>query len=417
MHVVRAALFLLPCCALAQDCSIPFTQALFGVQQEADIFYGTATRFNNGTDSLRLNLYKPVGDGQTERPLVVAVHGGGFTGGHRNDLNDYCATLASMGWACATISYRLGYYGNGLFEPPYAYDPNELRRAIYRAQQDAKGAIRFLKGRHLQDSTSTTNVLLNGFSAGAITALHAAYLDQESEKPAAANAIGDVQHFLTFYPRPDLGPIDGDLNQNGSDASVLGVTNFYGAVLDTALIDGDERPALYSYHQTGDPIVACGHNRPYWGIGLGAPDNHPYLFGSCAMDPHVEQLGYAPGHYQFTQHAGNAHEVHDPAGILLASLQWGRDLFCGGTTGVATEDVSNGIVVYPNPAEDRVMVRLSQPGPALVQLFDMTGKLLQQRSITNSTGAFELSGLSTGVVLLRITLSDGHMLQSRLLVQ
>lgn len=388
--------------ANAQDCSIPFTQPLFGTRSEAGIWYGNATRFNGGTDSLRLNLYTPVGDGQTERPLVIAIHGGGFTEGHRNDLNDYCNTLASLGWACATISYRLGFYGNGLFEPPYAYDPNELRRAIHRAQQDAKGAIRFLKGRHLTDSTSTTNVLLVGFSAGAITALHAAYTDQPDEKPAAANAIGDVQHFLNFYPRPDLGDIDGNLNQNGFDATVLGVMNIFGAVLDTAIIDGPGRPALYSYHQTGDPVVACGYNRPYAGVGLGVPDNHPYLFGSCAIDPHVQQIGYAPGHYHFTQYAGNAHDVHDPVGILLETLEWGRDLFCGATMALPQDARPPAIMIHPNPVADQLVIAGLPPDMrSTYVVFDALGSMVAQGSLTGERIIVE--GLPAGTYMLRIS--------------
>jgi dienelactone hydrolase len=401
MRATSLLLFLSSVHVHAQDCSIPFTQPLFGTQQEQGIWYGNATRFNGGTDSLRLNLYKPVGDGQAERPLVIAIHGGGFTGGHRNDLNDYCNTLAGMGWGCATISYRLGYYGNGLFDPPYAYDPNEMRRAIFRAQQDAKGAIRFLKGRHAQDSTSTVNVLLVGFSAGAITALHAAYIDQPGEKPAAANAIGDVQHFLNFYPRPDLGGIDGDLDQNGFDASVLGVVNMFGAVLDTAIIDGADRPALYSYHQSGDLVVACGHDRPYWGIGLGAPDNQPYLYGSCAIDPHVQQLGSTPGHYHFTLHQGNAHDVHDPVGILLETLQWKRELFCGATTSVPQVEHSTAIAIHPNPVADHLIM---QGLPVGIQrdyvVFDALGAMVAQGRLTNDRIAVE--ALPSGSYVLRI---------------
>src|SRR5690606_24722653 len=152
--------------SLAQDCSIPFTTPLFGTRVETGLIYGQATAFNGGTTDLPLNLHKPVGDGQTERPMVIAIHGGGFTGGARTELDDYCRTLASMGWTAATISYRLGFYGTGALDPPYAHDPAEVLRATCRAMQDAKGAIRFLKGRHAQDSTSTTKILLVGFSAG-----------------------------------------------------------------------------------------------------------------------------------------------------------------------------------------------------------------------------------------------------------
>jgi len=408
----------LPATMAAQDCSIPFIQPLFGVQVESDLWYGNATRFNGGTDSLRLNLFKPVGDGQTERPLVIAIHGGGFAGGNRNELNDYCNTLASMGWSCATISYRLGFYGTGLFDPPYAYDPNEVRRAMYRAMQDAKGAIRFLKARHIQDSTSTTNVLLVGFSAGAITALHAAHLDRPEEKPAGANAIGQVQHFLNFYPRPDLGPVDGVLNtQNGYDASVLGVVNIYGGVLDTAYIESADGPALYSYHQTLDPVVGCGFQRPYWGIGLGVPDNYPYLYGSCAIDPHVQGLGFAPGRYQFTLHQGNEHDIHDPVGILVESLLWMRDLFCGITTGTGPSAPSPRIRVYPNPTSGALRIERSHnDGPQPYEVLDALGRRVHGGLLISEAQQIDLAGLPEGLYLIRAS-GKGRVLIERFVVE
>ncbi|MCB0786049.1 MAG: hypothetical protein KDC02_17815, partial [Flavobacteriales bacterium] len=78
--------------------------------------------------------------------------------------------LAAQGWAAATVGYRLDFYGTWLLGSPWAYDPAEVIRAAYRAQQDVRGAVRYLKGRAAQDSSSTTNVYLLGFSAGAISA-------------------------------------------------------------------------------------------------------------------------------------------------------------------------------------------------------------------------------------------------------
>ncbi|HPJ51941.1 MAG TPA: carboxylesterase family protein, partial [Flavobacteriales bacterium] len=135
----------------AQDCSIDFLTPQFGVQQEMDLAYGTQERFNGQQEVLRLNLFKPVGDGQTERPLIVLVHGGGFFDGHRDDLNALCADLAAQGWVAATVGYRLDFYGTWLLGSPWAYDPAEVIRAAYRAQQDVRGAVRYLKGRAAQD--------------------------------------------------------------------------------------------------------------------------------------------------------------------------------------------------------------------------------------------------------------------------
>lgn len=387
--------------AMAQDCSIPFTESLFDVQVESDVWYGNASRFNGGTDSLRLNLYKPVGDGQTERPLVLLIHGGGFIEGHRHDFNALCAQLASYGWAAATVSYRLGYYGNGILDPPYAYDPNEFQRAAYRAMQDAKGALRFLKGRHLQDSTSISSVFLLGASAGAITAMHSAYLDLPAEKPASCGAIGQVQHFFNFYQRPDLGTVEGDLHLNGHDASALGVVNIFGAVLDTGFIVSAQDPALFSYHQINDPVVGCGTQRPYWGIGLGAPDQQPWIQGSCTIDQRVQNLGFAPERYQFILHNGNEHAVHDPVGVIALAAQWMRDLMCSITTSTM-EQVGGSWRIVPNPASDGAILMHPMPAQGHFALLDAQGRTLRNGRLSGDRTWLQLHDLAPGAYWVRI---------------
>ncbi|MBK8227105.1 MAG: carboxylesterase family protein [Flavobacteriales bacterium] len=392
---------LLATVARAQDCSIPFTEPLFGVQVESDIWYGNATRFNGGTDSLRLNLYKPVGDGQTDRPLVVLIHGGGLIEGHRNDFNALCDQLASYGYAAATISYRLGYYGNGILEAPYAYDPNEFRRAAYRAMQDAKGAIRFLKGRSALDSTSTTSVILLGASAGAITAMHAAYLDQPGEKPASCSTIGQVQHFFNFFPRPDLGGVEGDLNLNGHSASVLGAVNLFGAVLDTAFIGSTQDPALFSYHQTGDPVVGCSMQQPYWGIGLGMPDQQPWLQGSCTIDLRMQHLGFSADRYHFHLHTGNEHTVHDPVAVLAEAASWMRDLFCFPTS-ITAVDSFDAFSIHPNPAHGVAWITMPLGTAGELELLDPLGRLVSSTSLTARLTELDLRSLASGTYLARL---------------
>ena len=312
----------------AQDCSIDFLTPQFGVQQEMDLAYGTQERFNGQQEVLRLNLFKPVGDGQTERPLIVLVHGGGFFDGHRDDLNALCTDLAAQGWVAATVGYRLDFYGTWLLGSPWAYDPAEVIRAAYRAQQDVRGAVRYLKGRAAQDSSSTTNVYLLGFSAGAISALHAAFVDDPAEKPAACGAIGPVTHLFTNYPRPDLGPIEGTSSLNGQTEEVRGVVSFYGGLLDTNMVGPTLDKRLYLYHQTGDPIVGCYYQQGLHGMPLGVGDNFPYLYGSCVMNDRILNLQPDPGTYFYHQYTGNAHEVHDMNTVWPEAIAFLRDDFC-----------------------------------------------------------------------------------------
>lgn len=92
------------------------------------------------------------------RGLVVLVHGGGFVGGSRVDMNGWAGILTAAGYVTATIDYRLGGARKG-------------ERVLARAVQDATAALARL---HAQPSLSRLPVVLWGYSAGALTVLRAA---------------------------------------------------------------------------------------------------------------------------------------------------------------------------------------------------------------------------------------------------
>ncbi len=264
---------------------LPYTQKQYAVSVETNIPYGTATTFAGGTESLVLDLYKPIGDNNCQRPLLVMAHGGGFIAGTKNDADvvQICQEMAARGYVTASIHYRLGMHPLDFYVPYalcndainpvginkciYAADEMEIRRAHYRAVQDMKGAIRFLKGRREADSTDVRNVFIGGSSAGAITALGAAYIDLPDEKPYQADAWPDAPlpdaDLASCVPapadrsRPDLGPIEGELHlDNGHDASVQGVASFMGGMFEILLpMFGLDTPAIYLYHRTDDLVV------------------------------------------------------------------------------------------------------------------------------------------------------------------
>lgn len=382
--------------AQAQSCTYDYTTRQFDVSIENDILYGVAERFDGGTDSLRLNLFKPLGDGVTQRPLFVAVHGGAFIGGNRNEMNEICRWYAERGYVAATISYRLGFYAPPILSTPYAYDQAEVIRAAYRAQQDVKGAIRFLRSRSEQDSTDVENVSICGVSAGAITAMHVAYATADMEKPTACNASAPVNHILVQYPRPDLGPIDGTLNP-GATAMVNACVAYFGGILDTAMIDAPTDAALFTYHQTGDPVVGCGYQQALWGLPLGLGANYPWLFGSCALDPYIQQLGYTSDRYEFHPHTGNAHDIHD----LPLVDGWAADFlarqFCDQGTGVLPLCAAD-FHVYPIPAREHLMVNVPGGGAVQLSLMDPAGRLIR----TSKANRMEVADLAEGMYFLRV---------------
>ncbi len=301
-----------------------YTTKQYPVLVEQDLSYGTVVNYAGQNETLRLDLYKPQGDANCQRPLVVIIHGGAWIAGTKTDpeVVALCNEMAARGYVAASIQYRLGSHKASFYVPYalcnnqinplginqciYAADSSEVMRALYRAMQDAKGAIRFLKGRHTVDSTDVDNVFVSGVSAGGFTALYTAFLTSPGEKPVDAGALSnaptpdpDLTNCLPAgysLARPDLGSIEGSLNVNGYTAKVKGVGNFYGGVFNLQLFTGPDTPLVYLYHQRKDVVVSCDRAKvlgPLYSLCI-APLNlcqplagMPIAWGSCAIEDYL----------------------------------------------------------------------------------------------------------------------------------
>jgi hypothetical protein len=116
----------------------------------------------------------------------------------------------------------------------------------------------------------------------------------------------------------------------------------------------------------------------------------------------VQGLGFAPGRYQFTLHQGNEHDIHDPVGILVESLQWMRDLFCSATTSTGPVSPEASIRVYPNPATDVLRIERSQgEGPIPFEVFDTRGLSVRSGTLNTDVQVIDLSGMPEGLYVLR----------------
>ncbi len=94
----------------------------------ADMVYGQAEG-----EPLLFDLYLPKDDGQSLRPAVVAIHGGGWQGGDKNGIGWMAEMLARRGYVVAAVDYRLA--------PQWTY-PAQL--------DDVQRAVRWLR-KHAQE--------------------------------------------------------------------------------------------------------------------------------------------------------------------------------------------------------------------------------------------------------------------------
>ena len=102
----------------------------------------------SGVESLKLDLYLP--EGQGPFPLIIWVHGGGWTSGDK-DLNPNGAQIrqTTRGYAVASINYRLSH------------------EAKFPAQiEDCKAAVRWLRGNAGEYNLDPARIAAWGSSAG-----------------------------------------------------------------------------------------------------------------------------------------------------------------------------------------------------------------------------------------------------------
>ncbi len=204
--------------------------------------YGINTTQGGKKIELKLDLYQPIGDTLKKRPLFIFAHGGGFTQGARDVIkpSGFLQTLTKSGYVVASISYRL-------LDVPSNMQSTSI--GILNAVEDMRAAIRYFRkdaAANNEFKIDTDQIFIGGYSAGAITALHTAYL----------NTIEKVTTYVPFlapYVNTHNG-IEGSSGNPGYTSTVKGVINVSGAIVNSELLD-TSTSILYSLHGEADKIV------------------------------------------------------------------------------------------------------------------------------------------------------------------
>lgn len=149
-----------------------------------DIVYGNAPDAQGNPVALKLDLYQPTGDTVAKRPVLIWVHGGGFTAGDKSSGANQATYFARRGYVAASINYRL-LSPTGCGGTP---DPTPTcEQAAIGAQHDAQAAIRWFRANASAYRIDTGRIAMAGSSAGAVTSLLA---DWRSEDPGSSGNPG-----------------------------------------------------------------------------------------------------------------------------------------------------------------------------------------------------------------------------------
>ena len=188
----------------------------------------TLTYAEKDKESLDLDLYLPKGDTLSKKPLLLYVHGGGFSGGVRDDKNTkiFCKTLAKKGYAVASMSYRLVMKGQSFScDQP---SPNKIK-TFQSVVQDIRDATAFLLKNQENYKIDKEHIVLAGSSAGAEAIVHAAYWKNDN-LPEGTTTLPD-------------------------GFSYAGIISMAGAIVDLKLINNNSAlPSLF-FHGTCDNLV------------------------------------------------------------------------------------------------------------------------------------------------------------------
>jgi acetyl esterase/lipase len=172
-----------------------------GIRYKDDVFqnvskttetYATgAKEFNGQSKDLVLDIYEPAGDKTTGRPCVIFVFGGGWFMKTVDGMEQFGQAFAKKGYVGVSIDYRIGFKNaSAMMKCMNTY--SGFHEAWYRAAQDSKAAIRYLKANADRLGIDKDKIFIGGHSAGAFTSLNAVHLDQQDVPESITSVMGGV---------------------------------------------------------------------------------------------------------------------------------------------------------------------------------------------------------------------------------
>ncbi len=230
-----------------------------------------------GPRPLTAAFYAPKGDTLAKRPVIILMHTGSFlpviinqqTTGNINDSTvvEMATRFAKRGFAVMTINYRIGWN-------PATTDANiatgQLLNATYRAVQDAKNAVRYLRTNATTLGIDTSRIILGGQGTGGYASLAVATLNKYSEitlgKFIYNNASNPTdpkngQPYVDTTLSGDWNGIGGtglNISANPTVSSKIHFEfNLGGAMGDSVWLEKGDVP-MVAFHCANDPFAPYG---------------------------------------------------------------------------------------------------------------------------------------------------------------
>jgi acetyl esterase/lipase len=160
----------------------PFRMRREGVETIRNVEYGAPLPGDKGRRNL-LDIVRPVAPGE-RRPALLQIHGGGWVIGDKEQQGQpLMAHLASRGWVCFAINYRLS---------PQATFPDHI--------VDVKRAIRWIRAHAAEQGADPDFLCVTGGSAGGhLSALAAVSANDPRFQPGFEEVDTRLAAAVPFY--------------------------------------------------------------------------------------------------------------------------------------------------------------------------------------------------------------------------
>lgn len=249
-----------------------FNMADFKGKITEGIVYGQNINWQGQMQELKLDVYQPDANRTSKKyPLLLVIHGGGFLVGGKAGTLKTCAPMTNEGFVCTAINYRLGWARDRT--KPCNGDSAELKKAIYRAAQDASAAIRFMVAHADEYSVDTNWIFVCGNSAGGVTSINSAYLTDEI-----------AEQFMPGITT-QMGGLKTSTNNLKNPYTIKGICNMWGGIGNPYLITKENAVPTLMFHGKLDRVVPCD---------IGPVYSCPLFFmqyGSIPIYNHMKSLG------------------------------------------------------------------------------------------------------------------------------
>ncbi len=249
-----------------------FTMVVFS-QNKATYTYNI-----KGSDTLKLDVYTPDDINKNDRlPVVLWMHGGGFSGGSRANVDEvkFMEYLTKNGYIGISISYRLllkdSKTGSG------CNCPKTFKLDIFRqAAIDYLDAAKYIVEHKTKLQVDPTKIVAGGSSAGAEGVLNAVY----------------QKHFFV------------DDTSKYESINFAGVMSLAGALVNASYISEENAIPTVLFHGTEDNLVPVGKAPHHYC----KPDRLGYMIleGSEIIANKLHELDAS---YYFHKVVGGRHEL------------------------------------------------------------------------------------------------------------